>query len=136
MLIDIELEADQQLEERCGSCKLCINSCPTQAIVSDKVINCRKCLTNYTIEKNVRLTDEIKTAIKNTGYIFGCDICQDVCPYNKKRQTEKQVSFDFFYSIALNDIATINENDFNHIFQHSPLVRTGYKRMLEYIMLC
>ena len=80
MLVDIELEADIELKEQCGKCKKCIIACPTNAIVLDKVIDCRKCIVKFAREDINNLSVEEKNAIKETGYIWGCDICQDVCP--------------------------------------------------------
>ena len=128
MLIDVELEPDLEISERCGNCKKCIDACPTNAIVSDKIIDCRKCIVRYISAKSDYLPDDIKIAIGKTGYIWGCDICQDVCPHNKKRQQEKPL----FYTM-LNKIENMTEDEFNYIFQNSSFVRKGYQRMLEQI---
>jgi len=130
MLVDIELETDIELDERCGKCKRCIIACPTSAIVSDKIIDCRKCIVKFAREDINNLSFEEKKTIKETGYIWGCDICQDVCPYNKKRQAEDPIVFSL-----LNEIENMNEEEFNNIFQHSPLFRKGYQRILEDIAL-
>ena len=130
MLIDVELEPDTQLENRCGTCQQCIDACPTSAIVSDKVIDCRQCIVKYTVSRSEEFPCFIKDAIKKAGYIYGCDICQDVCPHNKKRQTEEKIIYDI-----INKIEYMDENEFNNIFQHYKFIGKGYQRILEHIKI-
>lgn len=83
ILLDIELEPDRpHIEEFCGSCTSCMDACPTQAIVAPRVIDANKCISFHTIENRSKIPDELKP--KFGDWIFGCDICQDVCPWNHK----------------------------------------------------
>ncbi|MCL2040143.1 MAG: tRNA epoxyqueuosine(34) reductase QueG [Bacteroidetes bacterium] len=130
MIVDVEIEADNKIKNQCGDCNLCIKSCPTGAIVLDKVIDCRRCITRFTNEKTDNIPEIIKIAMKKTGYIFGCDICQDVCTFNRKFRKNKAINYDI-----LNKIEYMSENDFNKTFAESPIIRTGYKRILEHIKI-
>ncbi len=130
MVVDAEIEADNEVKNQCGNCNLCIKSCPTGAIVLEKVVDCRKCITRFTNEKSPNWTDNVKTAMKETGYIFGCDICQDVCPFNRKFKKNNPINYDL-----LEKMEYINEDIFNEMFAESPLKRTGYKRILEHIKI-
>ncbi|MFN3782170.1 MAG: tRNA epoxyqueuosine(34) reductase QueG, partial [Candidatus Kapaibacteriota bacterium] len=82
LLTNIDFEPDQVSENHCGTCTRCIDACPTKAIVEPKVIDSRKCISFWTIEK--RIDEDIPNEIDFNGWIFGCDICQEVCPWNKK----------------------------------------------------
>jgi epoxyqueuosine reductase len=128
MLVDIELESDVELENRCGQCQRCIEVCPTKAIVADKVIDSRKCIVRYLNRDDANLPVEIQTAIEETGFIWGCDICQDVCPHNKKRQDENPILYDL-----LNEIENMTEEDFNSIFHNSIFVKKGHQKILRQI---
>jgi epoxyqueuosine reductase len=90
VLINLEIEPDKEVENLCGGCKKCIESCPTCAIKEEKVIDARRCISYLTIEKNY-LTETEKELIKKGNKIFGCEICQEVCPFNKNLiETEKE----------------------------------------------
>jgi epoxyqueuosine reductase len=83
ILLDIELEPDRpHLEEYCGTCTRCIEACPTQAIVAPRVLDANRCISYQTIENREEIPEHLK--IKFGDWIFGCDICQEVCPWNNK----------------------------------------------------
>ena len=126
MLVDIELESeiDLKIKSQCGTCNKCIVACPTQAIVADKVIDCKKCIVKFAKNDINNLSAAELNVIKTTKYIWGCDICQDVCPYNKKRQKEGTVVYNL-----LNGIENMTEEKFNCTFQYSPIMRIGYKKI-------
>jgi epoxyqueuosine reductase len=87
ILLDIELEPDRpHIEEFCGSCTRCIDACPTQAIVAPRILDANKCISYHTIENRVEIPVEFK--IQFGEWIFGCDICQEVCPWNNKSTFE------------------------------------------------
>ena len=130
MLIDIELESDSKIINKCGTCRKCIDACPTNAIVSDKVIDCRNCIVRYNSARSDNLPSFIKNAIEKTGYIWGCDICQNICPHNKKRQLEEPIIFN-----KLNEIKYMSESEFNQIFQYHSFIGKGYKRIIELIKI-
>lgn len=90
VIIDIEIEPDREIENLCGECRRCIESCPTGAIVGEGIIDARKCLSYLTIEKR-EISEFEKSLIEKGNKIFGCEICQDVCPFNKKlKETDKE----------------------------------------------
>jgi epoxyqueuosine reductase len=114
ILIDIEIEPDKQLENLCGECKRCIESCPTGAILGNNIIDVRKCISYLTIEKKDLLEFE-KELIKKGNKIFGCEICQEVCPFNKNlKETEKEelkIS-DTLKNFKISDIKNIDLKKF------------------------
>ena len=134
----MELEYDKPINDYCGNCTKCIDACPTKAIVKSQVIDSRKCISYYTIEHKSEIPDEFKTKFKN--WIFGCDICQDVCPWNNKKVIPtNEIQFEAFPEIlqyAYNDWQNLTEKKCNEIFKESPILRIGYKgfrRNLEFI---
>jgi epoxyqueuosine reductase len=76
----LPLTADELVADQCGACTLCLDACPTGAIVGEREVDARKCISYLTIEKDGALTDGEKTAV--AGHLFGCDVCQEVCPWN------------------------------------------------------
>ncbi len=137
LIIDVELEYDGPIKDYCGTCTKCIDACPTQAIVEPYVVDGSKCISYLTIE----LKEEIATEFKNkmAGWAFGCDICQDVCPWNSFSKINSEPLFTNnngllnFSEAEWNDIT---EETFNVIFKHSAVKRTKYKglkRNLKFI---
>ncbi len=127
IVIDLELEYDKPINEYCGNCTKCIDACPTGAIEKPYVVNSNKCISYLTIEHKGEFNKNIN--IDFTDYIFGCDICQDVCPWNAKPVFSKIKEFKIFDAIktfTYNNWENLNENDFNKIFKNSPLKRTKY----------
>lgn len=128
IICDLELEYDSPFKtNHCGSCTRCIDACPTQAIISEKVIDSRKCISYLTIELKDEIGEEFKGKMKD--WIFGCDICQDVCPWNRfsKPNTESRFQpssdlLDFTYK----DWEDLEEETFRKIFKHSAIKRAKY----------
>jgi epoxyqueuosine reductase len=90
VIINEEIEPDKEMENLCGNCRKCIESCPTGAIIKEGIIDARKCISYLTIEKKSKLNEIEESYIKKGNKIFGCEICQDVCPFNKNlKETEK-----------------------------------------------
>ena len=85
LITSLELEADAPHTGSCGSCRLCIDACPTEALLGDYVIDARRCISYLTIESKEPIPEDLKE--KMSGWAFGCDICQDVCPYNFRAKT-------------------------------------------------
>jgi epoxyqueuosine reductase len=128
IITNIELEPDKHFgKDYCGTCTKCIDACPTQAIVGDKLVDANKCISYWTIESK---QDEIPSSIANNlnGWVFGCDICQEVCPWNNHRV--KPTIEALFYprnnekTLNLNEIENMSLEDFNLRFAVSPIRRT------------
>lgn len=139
LIVDIELEYDDPLaKDYCGSCRKCIDACPTDAIQEDRVINGSQCISYFTIElKDMLIPDEMKGKFNN--WIFGCDICQEVCPWNRFSTPNHEPEFEPLPEIlnfSTSDWDDLTEESFKKIFKHSPLKRSkfkGIKRNLEFI---
>lgn len=125
-------------EDSCGSCTACIDACPTQAIAEEYLLDASKCISYLTIENKNKIPEEFKGKMDN--WIFGCDICQDVCPWNKKFAKETIV-MDFSpeesnKEFRLKEILEINETEFREKFRQSPVIRTklsGLKRNASFV---
>ena len=120
----------------CGSCTACIDACPTGAIVQEYVVDANKCISYLTIENKGSITDNFKDQFNN--WLFGCDICQDVCPWNNKFSVlTGEKSFEpINKEIALNEIASMTAEQFKMRFETSPIKRaklTGLKRNAEFL---
>jgi epoxyqueuosine reductase len=137
LIIDLELEYDSPTTDHCGTCTACIDSCPTQAIVAPYVVDGSKCISYFTIELKDNLPQEMKG--KFNDWAFGCDICQDVCPWNKFSKPHNEPLFNAnpeLLSFTKKDWEEITEETFNKVFQNSPLKRTkleGLKRNITFL---
>jgi epoxyqueuosine reductase len=139
LIVDIELEYDQSVKNLCGTCTVCIDACPTGAILQPYIIDSNKCISYHTIENK----DDIPGDIRNNqnGWVFGCDICQEVCPWNKKAKSHNEPAFmpnEKLKTLSENDLQNLSENDFKEIFQKSAVKRAGYiklKRNIENLNL-
>jgi epoxyqueuosine reductase len=126
ILLDIDLEPDKPfIYDFCGKCNRCINACPTNAILNNRIIDANKCISYWTIEYK---GDEIK--IKFKDWIFGCDICQIVCPWNNKAiETDwKEFKLLDVLNYSLEELLNLNENEYNELFKGMPIKRANYKR--------
>ncbi|NDC41591.1 MAG: tRNA epoxyqueuosine(34) reductase QueG, partial [Chitinophagia bacterium] len=131
---DLELEPDAPFAtQHCGTCTRCIDACPTQAIIPGLGVDARKCISYLTIE----LKDELipaDLAEKMDGWMFGCDICQDVCPWNRFSTKHQQPAFQPIQQILEWDLADWlqqGEATFSRVFKHSPLKRSKWKGILR-----
>lgn len=137
IICDLELQEDHAVTDHCGSCRKCIDACPTGAIVSDKVINGSQCISYVTIELKNEIPDHFKGKMED--WMFGCDICQDVCPWNRFAIPHKEERFkpnNFLKSFTKKDWKEITQEIFSEIFKKSPVKRTkfaGLKRNIEFI---
>lgn len=132
LIIDLEIESTQsQVVNRCGTCTRCIDACPTGAIVSPMVIDSRKCISYLTIEKKTPLTDEEIKMLN--GWCFGCDICQEVCPWNHKAPIseckELTPTLDILNFIST-DLRSISSEEFDKIYGETPVSRAGWERVV------
>ncbi|MGA9211245.1 tRNA epoxyqueuosine(34) reductase QueG [Kaistella sp.] len=137
IICDLELQEDYSTKDHCGSCRKCIDACPTDAIVSEKVIDGSKCISYATIE----LKNEIPESFKNKmeDWMFGCDICQDVCPWNrfsKPHQQEKFKPNSMLKNTTKLEWQELSQELFSEMFRKSPVKRTkftGLKRNIEFL---
>lgn len=133
IIIDLELEYDKRINDPvCGKCTRCIDACPTGAIVEPYVIDSRLCISYHTIENRKEIPDEI--ARKMNGWIFGCDICQDVCPWNRKAGLTTEKSFipeEKIKGLTLQEILNLNELQFYKLFSRTPVMRAGWSGFIR-----
>lgn len=139
LITDLELEYDSPyVKDFCGTCTKCIDSCPTDAILPDKVIDGSKCISYFTIELKEALIPESMNG-KFDNWMFGCDTCQDVCPWNRfsKRTNEEAFTpIPAILNFSFNQWEELTEESFKEIFKQSPLKRSkfaGIKRNLHFI---
>jgi epoxyqueuosine reductase len=137
LIIDLELDYDHATTDHCGSCTACIDACPTQAIIQPYVVDGSKCISYFTIELKDNLPQEMKGKLDD--WVFGCDVCQDVCPWNKFSKPHKEPYFTpnkEILSFTKKDWEEITEDTFNKVFKGSAVNRTqlsGFKRNIEFI---
>lgn len=128
MIITSELEYDQPVNDLCGSCRNCVSSCPTGAIVSDRIIDANLCISYHTIEnKTLSMPQNLKDKFKNR--VFGCDICQDVCPWNRKAAAHNVEEFNphpDMLKMTRKDWHSIGEARFDELFMGSAVKRAKY----------
>lgn len=139
LIVDLELEYDPAfIKDYCGSCHKCIDACPTGAILPDKEIDGSKCISYFTIELKDALIPETQKG-KFENWMFGCDTCQDVCPWNRfsKPTNVKEFSpIPEVLNLSTSDWEEMTEESFKNIFRNSPLKRAkfeGIKRNLHFI---
>lgn len=139
LIVDIPLEYDDPFaKDFCGTCRKCIDACPTEAILDNKVIDGSKCISYFTIElKDALIPNEMKGKFDN--WMFGCDTCQDVCPWNRFSHPHQEPSFDplpEILNLNTHEWELLTEEAFRKIFQHSPLKRSkfnGIQRNLSFL---
>jgi epoxyqueuosine reductase len=139
LIVDVELVYDDPFaRDYCGSCRRCIEACPTDAILENKVVDGSKCISYFTIElKDALLPDHLKSQFSD--WMFGCDVCQDVCPWNRFSKPHNEIHFTPLPQIlnfTSNDWEELTEESFKQVFKNSPLKRRkfeGIKRNLRFI---
>ncbi|MCX7930347.1 MAG: tRNA epoxyqueuosine(34) reductase QueG [Chlorobi bacterium] len=134
VLTSAELEPDEPIADYCGTCTACLDACPTGALVEPYVLDGSRCISYWTIE--TKPTTEFPTDIRQRldGWLFGCDVCQDVCPWNRFRKESHNEAFMPRLgetSLALNAVLSMTEEEFRQRFRQSPIKRAklaGLKR--------
>ncbi|MGD1944868.1 MAG: tRNA epoxyqueuosine(34) reductase QueG [Croceivirga sp.] len=137
LIVDLSLEYDHPTTDHCGTCTACIDACPTQAIVEPYVVDGSKCISYFTIE----LKNEIPTEFKGKfdDWMFGCDVCQEVCPWNRFSKPHNEPLFNpnsELLSMTKKDWEEITEEVFRKVFKNSAVKRTKYsglKRNIDYL---
>lgn len=137
LIVDLELDYDEPIKDYCGTCTACIDACPTKAIVVPYVVDGSKCISYFTIE----LKDELPINMndKFDNWMFGCDICQDVCPWNRFSKRHNEPLFEphpDLMGFSKSDWQEITHDVFNEIFKKSAVKRTkfeGLKRNIKFL---
>ena len=138
LILDIELSYDSaMINDHCGTCTKCIDACPTDAILPNKIVDGSKCISYFTIE----LKDEIPHEFKNKmdGWAFGCDVCQDTCPWNRFSKPNGVPEFNAVaeqLNLTARDWIELTDEVFNKLFKDSPIKRTklaGMKRNVSFL---
>ncbi|GIV29166.1 MAG: epoxyqueuosine reductase [Bacteroidia bacterium] len=129
LITDLELYPDKEIRDYCGTCTHCIDACPTGAIVQPYVVDASKCISYLTIElKDDLIPNEFKGKMDN--WIFGCDVCMDVCPWNRFAMPHQHKEIEPFKEIldfSEKDWKNLSEEQFKILFRHSPIKRSKYK---------
>jgi len=137
IIIDLELAYDGPIKDYCGTCTACIDACPTDAIPQPYVVDGSKCISYFTIELKEQIPDEVKGKFEN--WIFGCDICQDVCPWNRFSQPHQETRFQphpDLEKMKPQDWKEITNDVFEMLFKKSAVKRTkleGLKRNISFV---
>lgn len=130
LICDLELEPDPTFKtDHCGTCTRCIDACPTDAIIDIKKIDASKCISYLTIElKDQLIPDAFEGKMDN--WLFGCDVCQDVCPWNRFSKPHTEQAFKAhkeILNLSSQEWEALEESTFNTLFKHSPLKRSKWK---------
>ena len=129
ILSGLELEPDRLVNEYCGDCTRCVDACPTGAILPGRTVDSRKCISYLTIElKNQPIPEEFRDKMQNR--VFGCDICQDVCPWNHNAHPHGEVGLNprpGLLEMTREEWLALDEKKFNLLFEGSALKRAGFK---------
>ena len=134
LIIDLELDYDSPTTDHCGSCTACLDACPTEAIVAPYVVDGSKCISYFTIELKDNLPEEMKG--KFDDWMFGCDVCQDVCPWNRFSKPHNEPLFQpnpDILNFSKADWEEITVDTFQKVFKNSAVKRTKYEGLLRNI---
>ena len=136
IITELELEYDSPAPERCGTCTRCIDECPTGAIRAPYELDSRLCISYLTIELKDKIPEELRSLSGN--HVFGCDICQDVCPWNRRADTTSEAAFgprDGLFNPELSTLASLSAREFRSLFKGSAVKRTKRKGLLRNVMV-
>lgn len=137
LILDLELTPDSPIADYCGTCTRCLDACPTEAIVAPYVVDGSKCISYFTIELKEAIPAEVRGKFEN--WIFGCDICQDVCPWNRFARPHKTPEFmpnPALTELSRTDWQEITEEIFAEVFRRSAVKRTklaGLRRNIDFV---
>lgn len=137
LIIDLDLEVDHAVTDHCGSCTACIDACPTQAITEPYKVDGSKCISYFTIELKENIPNDMKGQFDQ--WMFGCDVCQEVCPWNRFSKNHSEPLFSpkpELLSMSKKDWEEITQETFNKVFKKSAVKRTKYsglKRNIRFL---
>jgi epoxyqueuosine reductase len=138
VVTDLEMEADQPRPDMCGSCTACLDACPTGALVAPYVLDATRCISYLTIEVKGAIPEDRRAGVGR--HVFGCDICQDVCPWNRRRRHAGGPAFAAREGLTAPDLETLagvalDEEAFRALFRGSPVKRAKRRGMLRNVAL-
>ena len=135
ILTSLEIAPDSPPPDRCGTCTRCIDACPTQAIATEGYeIDARRCIAYFTIELHGSVPEDMRAGIGQ--HVFGCDICQDVCPWNRQAPLAEEAAFEArHFAPSLEDMARLSEDEFREMFRASPVERAKYAGFLRNVAI-
>jgi epoxyqueuosine reductase len=137
LILNLELDYDKPLnKDYCGNCRLCIDLCPTGAINDNRTIDARKCIANLTIENRGSVPDEIIPKLGRR--VYGCDLCQEVCPWNKDAKEHSTPEFELNEEIErmnMEDWISLSSEQFNKLFTRSPIARRKYEPFMKNVTI-
>jgi epoxyqueuosine reductase len=132
LFLDLELAYDRPMRDRCGRCQLCLDACPTGAFTGPYILDARRCISYLTIELKGAMPRHLRPLVGN--HIFGCDICQEVCPYNVKAEASEEAAFaprTGLNAPELIPLLSLGEEEFRRRFKRSPLLRAKRRGFLR-----
>ena len=132
LFLDLALDWDRPVSDRCGQCRLCLDVCPTNAFVGPYVLDARRCISYLTIEQKGAIPRDLRSSMG--AHIFGCDTCQDVCPYNTKCRPTKEPAFQprpGLHAPELIPLLDLTEGQFKAKFRGSPILRAKRRGFLR-----
>jgi epoxyqueuosine reductase len=131
IILNLELPYNETPEsDFCGSCTRCIEACPTGAILDNRTLDSERCISYQTIENKGEISPELENRL--AGRVFGCDICQDVCPWNRKAMVHREPAFEpgrELMAMSGEDWQTMSPETYTSLFQESPVDRAGYLKL-------
>jgi epoxyqueuosine reductase len=134
LIVDLELDYDTPVTDHCGTCTACIDACPTQAITAEYGVDGSKCISYFTIELKDQIPSDMKGQFDN--WMFGCDVCQDVCPWNRFSKSHNEPLFQPHYQLLAmtkSEWEEITKETFNKVFKNSAVKRTKYSGLVRNI---
>jgi epoxyqueuosine reductase len=133
IIVDVELEFDEPGKDYCGKCQACLDACPTKALSHPYILDARRCLSYLTIEYwDEPIPDHLAKKMEN--WVFGCDICQEVCPWNKFRKETDEKHYlprQSNLNPPLNNLAILSDEDYKQRFKKSPILRPGWRNFIR-----
>ena len=132
LVLDLELEYDSEPEDRCGSCRICLDACPTGAILEERMLDATRCISYLTIELRAAIPPDKRHAVGD--HLFGCDICQEVCPWNRKALETREAAFrprPIYDRVGLAEVARLSEERFRSVFGRSAIRRAKRRGLVR-----
>jgi epoxyqueuosine reductase len=134
ILTDLEIEPNRPATNHCGACDKCVKACPAGALDTPYQLDIARCISYHIIENKTAIPDDVRKTLN--GQIYGCDLCQDACPYNRFAKAHTTLEFlpsEELVNMRKNDWISLTEQDFTRIFPDSPVARIGYERLMRNI---